>query len=111
MGLIHKCLLHQHFTLGNEIVEVTNGIIEGQSTSNRIQNTCHQMLLNKFIEEIAFSNHELARRISAAIKFFVDDLINLQDNRQVDMNKVYCSGFNWETKISHQIVQFLGLSV
>ena len=69
--------MNQHFGLGEMIVKVTNGIIEGQSTSTKIQMFYYQMLFNiEYMRLKEQNNLDEAISLSKSSFIFVDDSFN-----------------------------------
>ena len=111
LTIIQRTIENQHSSIGQGCLEVINGLIEGQSTSNMYQSILHQMILNMYYDDL-IKNGQLQEAITMSNNtcFFVDDLINWTGHMK-NHNKIYRQLFNTTIKSSKLSVQFLGLLV
>ena len=111
LTIIQRTIENQHSSIGNGCLEVVNGLIEGQSTSNMYQSILHQMILNMHYDDL-IKNGQLQEAIEMSNNtcFFVDDLINWTGH-MANHKSVYRKLFNTTIKSSNLSIQFLGLVV
>ena len=96
MLIIAQSLQHQYFSMGNAVVKILNGIIEGQSSSTNIQFVTHQMFLNQYYDKLSHEGEmQLCQPTSISTAIFVDDLINLEGQLH-DKPEIYKGKFKIE---------------
>ena len=110
MLIIAQSLQHQYFSMGNAVVKILNGIIEGQSSSTNIQFVTHQIFLNQYYKKLTNEGEmQLCQQISISTAIFVDDLINLEGQLH-DKPEIYKGKFKIESKVDLTAVEFMGLT-
>ena len=109
--IIHRSLLNQHFGLGNTIVKVANGIIEGQSTSTKLQNFYYQMLFNlEYGRLVKMDQHSEAQKLSLSSFIFVDDSFNYRGMLKGRDHMIH-NMFNLEYEENDREIKSVGLKI
>jgi len=104
--LIAESLRDQFVAFGGVILEIIRGILEGQSSSTRLQNCHHQQLLNMEVHRLkSIGKLAEALLLMRTTSLFVDDLLSLEGcfNRDISHGQ-----FVLERESSNYKIIFLG---